>query len=196
MRSITLKLLILGTGRDQSTDNFLTRSNRTTISRLKSTRAIPGTAEYIETKTVEAQERAVAEIIMRQKDTDQLGGLYCFEHATPPDVIVAVFDASSRLSFEGVEEALRVLKGMKIGCGFWVVADMFWEAYGARTGSGDEWDDVQMPSVAAGVAEGRALAERFCCGFSAISSESDSDVDGVVFDVILGWKGIKSRKEI
>ena len=103
------------------------------------------------------------------------------------DVVIAVFDASSRLSFEGIERALGVLKGMEMGCAFWVVADTFFETYGADTGLGDGWGDIGIPSVPAGIEDGRALAERFGCGFSVICSERDEDVDGVEFDVIVGY---------
>ncbi|KAL4796352.1 hypothetical protein BDV19DRAFT_388487 [Aspergillus venezuelensis] len=190
MRSLSIKLIILGTSRDLSAENFFNVSNRATIARLKAKRAISGTAEFIETKDVEAQghEPVNAEIIMRQKDTDELTSLYCFEHATPPDVIIAVFDAASRLSLEGIEKALGVLKGMEIGCAFWVVADTagVWEA----VGGGTRLRDIRIPSVDAGVAEGLALAARCGCGFSVISSERYEDVDGVKKVEVRAGKGI------
>ncbi|KAL4961690.1 uncharacterized protein BDV14DRAFT_203578 [Aspergillus stella-maris] len=179
-----VKLLLLGDS--QNTTDFLYRFNRAAVARAfaKGTLAPPGTAEYtrecsISSNSSPSLSTGKIQVTTRTKQLTETSNLQCFENHTPPSGIILLYDVTSPLSFEGVEKALLGLtlreelededgsEEMRL-C---VVGD---------TGIGGFDSAVRVVTPE----EGRTLAGRFGASFAEVSTESERDVDRVVFGVV------------
>ncbi|KAL4958883.1 uncharacterized protein BDV14DRAFT_185798 [Aspergillus stella-maris] len=163
-----VKLLLLGDC--QSTTDFLYRFNRAAVARAFAT-GTPASesAKYARDCSVSSTS---AQVTTRAKMLSEVGELHCFDGKLP-DGIILVYDVTSPESFEGVGQALEELMMQEepAGCKLCVVAD-----------TGVLGFDAAIRMVSAD--EGRALAGRFSASFFELSTESDREVDRVVFKVV------------
>ncbi|KAL4955489.1 hypothetical protein BDW69DRAFT_182517 [Aspergillus filifer] len=163
-----VKLLLLGDC--QSTTDFLYRFNRAAVARAFAAGVpVNESAKYARDCSVSS---ASVQVVTRAKMLNEVGELQCF-NGKLPDGIILVYDVTSPVSFEGVEQALEELMMQEepAECKLCVAAD-----------TGVLGFDAAIRMVSAD--EGRALARRFSASFFEVSTESDREVDRVVFRLV------------
>ncbi|KAL4901178.1 hypothetical protein BDW74DRAFT_86587 [Aspergillus multicolor] len=182
--------------------NLLATFHRDLLVRAETAHAIVSTAgEHTRLCTVDEEDCFV---VTREKRFGELEKLHCFEHYSPPDGIIFVYDATSSYSFQSVLTALEK------------VVDMDWGprlpslGFSRRTASnvdggpgshkerengaskrllcpllcvvGDTLLSGPLDRDLDGIPEEekRVLAERFRCEAHEVSTENGEDVDEIV----------------
>ncbi|KAL4782864.1 hypothetical protein BJX76DRAFT_274841 [Aspergillus varians] len=105
-----IRIIILGDC--AAATNILHTFNRERIARPHAAHAIPGTADHIRSCTVDDIDVLV---LTREKDINCIEGLHCFEHHSPPDGFVLVYDTAWPISFRSAEIAMEQIVSMTWG---------------------------------------------------------------------------------
>ncbi|RDW67433.1 uncharacterized protein DSM5745_09299 [Aspergillus mulundensis] len=198
-----IRIAILG----ELSTGLVATFHRERLAHAEAAHAIASTAgEQTRVCTVDEEEIFV---VTKEKCLGELDELHCFEHGSPPDGIVLVYDGTSSHSFQCVLTALEKIVSVEWGPRLPPLDIPPRTASKIeRDGSSQRQPAIETPdrllscpllcvagdTLLAGsegvevipAAERRALSERFGCAVHEISGESGDDVDRVVVGLVRG----------